>query len=336
MTSRSLESAQLIHEKILQRFVFEKFNESAAVRRGLLPPRLRRKAAKFRVLIPEYDLHRPHHRTDFRLIFRDGIAQNIEVEWTTSRFRHGKATAKNHYSNGKGFVIVLEDDRSRAADYTKSLDVIEISAEEFSWWFSKNARRILDSTIAVHAASYHVRQRKYWVVYVGKGAGSQEDYLERGRPGGIWAFRYTQGRNLTNIISMLKGDVVVFATKWRVPGGRRIYPGEKWRCEHVDIFEVTRGYYANFRDRTFEKRSWSKRPEDKEFMHYFRFSASAKQPWLFRTESRILLEGGDLKSGDLGHEALCDALRKSNTQAGAPVELSDIGFESLVQLLARK
>jgi hypothetical protein len=44
MPSRSLESAYVISEKILQRYVFEKLSESASTRRNLLPHRLDSKA----------------------------------------------------------------------------------------------------------------------------------------------------------------------------------------------------------------------------------------------------------------------------------------------------
>jgi hypothetical protein len=84
MPSRSLESAKLISEKILQRYVFEKLSESTSSRKALLPKNLHQKAAQFHVLIPEYDLNQPTHRTDFRLFFKDRSSQNIEVEWSAS------------------------------------------------------------------------------------------------------------------------------------------------------------------------------------------------------------------------------------------------------------
>lgn len=157
MPARSLESAHLISEKILQRYVFEKLSESTATRRALLPSRLASKASAFKVLIPEYDLSTPRHRTDFRLIFKNNSgqrAQNIEVEWTTSRFKHGAEVVREHYADGKGFLVVLDDDRDAAPDHMRPLEVVRIPTREFSWWFSKRARILLDSTIAAHTESY--------------------------------------------------------------------------------------------------------------------------------------------------------------------------------------
>jgi hypothetical protein len=333
MPTRSLESAHLISEKILQRYVFEKLSESTSTRRSLLPQRLHSKAATFKVLIPEYDLTNPTHRADFRLIFRDKSTQNIEVEWTTSKFKHGEEVARTHYANEKGFLLTLENDRDNAADYAKTLDVVEIDPQEFSWWFSRNARTLLDSTIAAHTDSYSVRPPKYWVIYIGKGGGAENDYLERGRPNGVWAFRYNRGENLTNIISILRRDIVVFASKWKVPGGRQIEPGRTWSCSHIDVFEVTQGYWCDFSDRTFEKANWSGQPEDKEYMHYFRFSNAAKKEMLYKTTDRVSFKGSDFNKKDQVDVDLCDALRKSNTQSGAPVEISQAVFENLRQRL---
>lgn len=138
-----------------------------------------------------------------------------------------------------------------------------------------NVRKVLDATIAVHTEAQTVRQRNYWVIYVGKQGGAESDYLERGRPKGIRVFRYTPGENLANILSIIEGDVVVFATKWRTAGGRQICAGGNWSCSHLEIFEATSGYWCDFKDTAFEKPSWSGIPE-KEYMHYFRFSNATK------------------------------------------------------------
>ena len=129
---------------------------------------------------------------------------------------------------------------------------------------------------------------------------------------------------------------MIFATKWRTPGGRQIYASGNWSCSHLDIFEVTSGYWCDFKDRTFERSSWNGSPEDKEYMHYFRFSNAAKRELLYKTSNHITLMGADFNRSNFLHVQICDALRKSNTQAGAPVELSEEAIESLRQLLESK
>jgi hypothetical protein len=125
-------------------------NGSSKTRRKFLPDNLKTKAAKFKVLIPEYNLTNPKHRTDFRLIFDDNTPdQNIEVEWTTSRFKHGKQTeqiALTHYAKGKGFFVVLQDDKNHGQLYLQRIESIPIDGKEFFWWFAKRAPRLLGAT----------------------------------------------------------------------------------------------------------------------------------------------------------------------------------------------
>ncbi len=328
--ARSLESAQLINERILQRYVFEMLSKSTETRRKLLPDDLKSKASKFRVLIPEYVLSNPDHRTDFKLIFADGTHRNVEVEWTTSRFRHGEEVALTHYSKESGFVIVLQDDRAHAPPYTSNIEVVAIDPEEFFWWFAKNAPRLLGATIALHTDGYQVRETKYWVIYVGKFGGAEDDYVVRGFPKGIWAFRYVQGKNFANVSSINSGDVVVFATGWRMPKARLIYTATNWSASRVDVLKVTRGYWCDYSDRTFEKLDWDGRPETKQYMHYFAYDKLADSEKLFRKGK---LSGNQFKEGDVLDEEICDALRMSNTQRGSPFELSQEAFARLLQHL---
>jgi hypothetical protein len=48
------------------------------------------------------------------------------------------------------------------------------------------------------------------------------------------------------------------------------------------------GYSCDFKDRTFEKVSWNGSPEDKEHMHYFRFSNAAKENFSTRQQAGSL------------------------------------------------
>ena len=326
--ARSLESAQLINERILQRYVFEMLSKSSDTRRPLLPNRLKDKASRFRVLIPEYELAAPRHRADFRLIFKDGTNQNVEVEWTTSRFSHGSQVASTHYAGGLCFLVVLQDDKDQAPSYLSALDVVRINPEEFFWWFAKNAPMILGATMAVHTPR-RIREPKYWVIYVGKLGNAESDYVQRGFPNGVWAFRYLQGRNFESVTKIIKGDVVVFTTGWKAPG-RQIYPGKNWSCSRVDVLDVTRGYWCDYRDRTFEAEVWDGSPEKKQYMHYFGFSKLADSEKLF---SKGKLEGSQFDSRDALDDQICNAMRFSNTQRGAPFELSEPAFARLLQHL---
>ena len=188
---------------------------------------------------------------------------------------------------------MLDDDKERARDFLRGVDVVTVEPEEFYWWFSNNANQIVDSSIASLVREYKRREPKYWVIYVGSKAKVQGDYLERGRPKGVWAFRYAQGRSLAKIISMARGDLVIFGTKWSNIPRRKIEPSGSWKCRHMDIFRVTEGYSCDKSDGTFENPAWNgeRKPEEKQYMHYFRCKSKADDEVTFETRNEILLLG---------------------------------------------
>lgn len=337
MQTRRLEFKQFIDEKVLQRYAFEKLCFSNSERRKLLPPTLRGLSGKFKVLIPEYPLVNPGYRADFRLLFKGSPAVNVEIEWATSNFHrhHGAEVAAAHYAGGKGFLIVLDDDREGSAPYLRSLDVVKIDPDEFSWWFDKNAKMLMDTTIAYHASEARSQRRRYWVVYLGRvHAPAMDDYMDKGRGQGIWAFRYAKGENLTNILRIATGDVVIFAGDWHVPGGRQIYPGRSWSCSRVDVFDVTHGYWCDFQDKTFERDTWNGDLDEKEYMHYFKFKPRADREYHHRSSGVDHLKGEDFTDRDIRDTLLCDALRMSNTQRGSPVPIGEEVFMRLRRRLA--
>lgn len=333
MQARRLEFRQLIDEKVLQRYAFEKLSISTKERAKLLPQSLHGLASKFKVLIPEFPLYDPAYRTDFRLLFKGSHGPvNVEVEWSTRDFHrhHGEPVASSHFHNGRGFLIVLEDDRTATPAYMESMEVVRVDAEEFGWWFDKNSRMLLDATLAFHGNQTRTRKRRYWVVYLGRDkAAAMKDYTEKGRGNGIWAFRYTQGKNLTNILSISKGDTVIFAGDWHVSQGRRIYPGADWSCSMVDVFDVTHGYWCDFVDKTFERQDWSDDIDQKEYMHYFRFKPQADREHQYKSSRHDNLSGSDFGDRDIESILLCNAFRQSNTQRGSPVEIGEDVFTFL-------
>ena len=308
-------------------------SESSDSRKLLLPPRLRNRAKDFTVLVPEYPLHRPSHRTDFRLVLGKNTTQNIEVEWATSRFRHGDKADDAHYSKGAGFVDVLQDDVAKSASYMRNLklEIVPVDAEDFFWWFANNAPRLLGGTMAVHT-NRRMRETKQWVIYVGRQGEAESDYVQKGYPKGVWAFRYHQGQSFSNVTSIMTGDTVIFTTEWRgVPHGRQVNPGGSWTCSRVDVLEVTKGFWIDYQDGTFENSTWDRtRPETKQYMHYFAYRKLADSEKYF---SRWKLQGTQFMPNDPLDIEICSAMRWSNTQRGAPSELSEGAFTRLLQHL---
>lgn len=65
-------------------------------------------------------------------------------------------------------------------------------------------------------------------------------------------------------------------------------------------------------------------------MHYFGFNKLTDSEKLF---SKGKLEGVQFESNSVLDSQLCDAMRMSNTQSGAPFELSEEAFARLLQHL---
>lgn len=158
---------------------------------------------------------------------------------------------------------------------------------------------------------------------------AESDYVHKGFPNGIWAFRHLQGRNFADVTSIISGDIMVFTTSWKALG-RQIYPGRNWSSSRVDVLEVTRGYWCDYRDRTFEDQDWDDRPETKQYVHYFGFGKLTDSEKLF---SKGKLDGVNFDENDVLDTLICDAMRMSNTQRGAPCELSEEAFAHLLHHL---
>lgn len=345
--SRSIENAKLIDEKVLRRYVYEKLVFGKHSERSLLmPDRLRRKRLK--VVVPEFPLLSPKKRTDFRLIFNDSTWQNVEVEWATSTFKdHGEEDARSNYAGGKGYLIVTEDDHETATRWIKDLvedgqlKVMTVDHSDFTYWFVKNSKFFLEGTIAQYSPEYQRRDKRYWVIYISKSGGSEQDYFYKGRSKGVWAFRYSKGETAKSILSITTGDVVIFAARWTVPGGRMIYPGKarNWTCKHIDIFDVSVGYYCDFEDETFEDAGFkeTRKPENKEYMHYFRFFPRVRSEHNRDGERQpVWIEGKDFDPIREEDQEICAAFRTSNARRGGPVELSEQAFQVLLAMIEEK
>jgi hypothetical protein len=338
--SRSWEKSKLFTEDTVQLWVYELLcTGDDKIRRKILG----RHFGKIKVVIPEYPLPKKGemktaHNTDFRIVFSDGKVLNVEVEWQVGSFKsHGKATYDEYYSSDKGIIIALEDDEK--LDYIDRNNVVTLSANKFSFWFSKRARSIADTTISNKLDHYTARKKKIWMLGLAKsgmkGGESLNDYLDKGRKKktskGCWAFRYTdKSECMRNILDIKTGDYFLFMYDFKYKH-RKIKPPNQydWSFRGFDLVKITNGFHIDFEDKTFEKPSWPpKDVENKEYMHYIEFEFPPKPndnyPELISVSGNKMpaLNLDDMKELDRWDD-FCMKLSKSIFWNGFPIEISE-------------
>ncbi len=178
--SRELETQKLVDEHTVQRYIFEELNYGgSAILKNFYPDSILGDFSKkqIKVIIPNFPLgsilkngrNIPEHITDFRIIYTDNTYHNIEVEWTTTAFKnHGKEMYDKYYKNGKGFIIVLDDDSlgKTKFDYIDKKYIKSIDAEAFARWFTFKSKYLVDNTISSYLPHYDSGTRRHWVIYL--------------------------------------------------------------------------------------------------------------------------------------------------------------------------
>ncbi len=347
MSGRCMENQKLINEKTLQRYIYEILTYGSKKKfLSLFPEKFKGLAQKkVKVIIPEYPVsYNGHnkHITDFRIIFTDLSYLNIEVEWQVSRFNHGKEVYDYAYSGTKGFILVVSNDR-KADSFIDSDNISVLDAIDFSYWFLKKAKHIVDGTIGNYLSEYESRASKCWLVFLpsaGRNDGdSLNDYVLRGRSKGVWAFRYSNTQTvMKNILDITAGDTVIFAYNFKYGEGvkgRQLYPETEWKFTGLDILKVKKGYYCDLSDDTFEIEEWTRLPEEdkinsKRYMHYFQYLfPPADNNEKYFTSSKLPVTLCNDSSTLPGWYEFIESLRWSCSNQGAPAELSDEAMNAL-------
>ena len=352
MSGRCMENQKLINEKSLQRYIYEILTYGDKKKyQSLFPSKFKNWASKgVKVIIPGYPISynngQNKHMADFRIIFNDCTYLNIEVEWQVTRFNHGKAVYDKAYRGKNGFLVVINNDRKHDS-FIESDNISVVNAEDFSFWFLKRAKHIVDGTISNYLTEYESRANKNWLVFLpstGRNRGdSLNDYVLRGRNKGVWAFRYSKTRLvMKNILDITAGDTVVFAydfTYGEGTRGRQFHSHTKWKFTGLDILKVKKGYYCDLYDNTFEMDNWAELTNDEKinnklYMHYFQyqFPPTAGSEKYFTSNTTHITICND-SSTLPGWMEFIEQLRWSSSTQGAPAELSDEAMQALYFIL---
>lgn len=352
MPGRCMENQKLISEKTLQRYIYEILTYSSKKKyQSLFPEKFVEWSKKrVKVIIPEYPLsynnEQNKHLTDFHIIFKDNTCLNIEVEWQVSRFNHGNEVYDMAYKGTKGFLIVLSNDR-KPDSFIEAENISVLDAVDFSYWFLKKAKHIIDGTIGNYLNEYESRANKNWLIFLpsaGRNGGdSYNDYTVKGRNKGVWAFRYSNTQMvMRNILDITAGDTVIFVygfTYGKGTHGRQFHADTQWTFSGIDILKVKKGYYCDLYDDTFENENWGSiigdnKTSSKRYMHYFQFlyPPTAGNEKYF-TSSKTPVSISNDSSTLPGWIEFINQLRWSSSNQGGPAELSNEAMNALYCIL---
>lgn len=352
MPRRCVENQKLINEKSLQRYIYEIMTYGNKEKfKSLFPAKFKNFAKKkVKIIIPEYPIYynnnQNKHLADFRIIFNDNSYLNIEVEWKVSRYNHGKEVYDTAYRGDKGFLIVIHNDR-KLDHFIEEDNITVITAEDFSYWYTKKSKQFVDGTISNYLPQYHSSTNKNWLIFLpssGRNSGdSLNDYLSKGRPKGIWAFRYSNTQAvMKNILDIKAGDTVIFVYDFKYgtgTRGRQFYHNTNWSFTGLDILKVKNGYYCDLYDNTFETREWSNLTGDEKinsklYMNYFQFYYPSNiQSERYFSSNRHPIKICNDSSSLPGWIEFIDKLRWSSSNQGAPALLNDEALLTLYSII---
>lgn len=354
MPRRCMETQKLINEKSLQRYIYEIMTFGNKEKfKSLFPNKFKEYAnKKVKIIIPEYPIfynnNQNKHLADFRIIFNDNTFLNIEVEWQVTRFNHGKDVYDIAYRGTKGFLIVINNNYP-PENYIEPDNISVIDALEFSFWFTRNSKQIIDGTISNYLPQYQSNTNKNWLIFLpsaGRNSGdSLNDYLLKGRNKGVWAFRYSNSlETMKNILDIKAGDTVIFVynfTYGKGTRGRQFYHSTNWNFTGLDILKVKKGYYCDIYDNTFENEEWNNLTGDEKinsklYMHYFQYY----YPPNINSEKYFSSSNYPIKicndSSNLpGWLEFIDKLRWSSSNQGAPVQITTEALMAIYSILGQ-
>jgi hypothetical protein len=191
------------NEKLIHRYLFEKYYfSSKSTRNLLLPQRLHKYSIN--LVVPESN-REEGYRADLYIYFKElkeGIP--VEVKWSS----HGltKKNQREYLEKNSGFYVAI--DKKNNLD---SIDYIQIDAEDFQNWITKNISKLSRESINYQSKSKtSLSQNQFWLVFLrGSAHANFKKMIKQFPTKTFWA--YTQNNHsLKNIFDIQKGDRCLF------------------------------------------------------------------------------------------------------------------------------
>lgn len=346
---RTKENQNIVQENALQLYVYENLcctslNKMKSFLNERTYERIKNISgnAKFKVVIPEYPViyqsskgDYKQHKTDFRLIDKNNKGINIEVEWKVSNFsNHGAEVYNSCYKGDKGFIIALENDKK--LNYIEDSNIRIIDPKEFAIWFTRFSKDLIDQTLLNKISNYSRETTNIWMVPLLKNATINfKAHVLNKKGNKKWAFPYIHfNKGMRNILDIKAGDIIIFLGGFIGHGGKQgTYKNSTFNI--LKIGRVTRGYYCDLYDNTFEDGAWTKENiAEKKYMHYFEFEFD---DYVQENDDKVFPLQRYLEiynNKDIWKE-VCKNIRWSTSQLSCPVKVTPEVYSFLMQMIVQ-
>jgi hypothetical protein len=193
------------NEKLIHRYLFERYYFSNILRKSLLPEKY--KKLKINLISPEEDQRGEKYRADLTIYFKGkdkGVP--VEVKWSVNNFNQENQI--NFLKNNNGFLVSFDDINS---EFYKGVNYIKINHDDFMDWVSKNISKLTRESLIYRTSALNVSSgNQFWIVFLrGTAHGNFKKMIKDFPNNSFWAFRQNP-RALRNIFDIQKGDSCLF------------------------------------------------------------------------------------------------------------------------------
>jgi hypothetical protein len=206
MTQSKKINRNAFNEKLIHRYLFEKYYFSQKKERNFLLPK-KYHSKEINLIVPEDNKNESKYRADLTIYFKnyhEGVP--VEVKWHIKNF-----TKENQFSYIKkhnGFCISFEDIDS---DKYKGLDYIKINHNDFQNWVCLNISKLTRESLIYQANIEEISaSNQHWLVFLrGTSHTNFKKMLNDFPKNSFWAYTNNY-KSLKNIFDIQQGDLCLF------------------------------------------------------------------------------------------------------------------------------
>lgn len=234
LLNRNAFNEKLIHRYLLERYYFDK-----AMRKRLLPNAHHGK--QINLIVPEQHKRGSGYRADLTIYFKDAEAGvPVEVKWRANQLNDDWKHQLKYLLENNGFLVSFQN--IPFGDY-QGVPHIQIDPEDFKKWVSGRVNDLTRDSLAYQAKVIDSgSDTRHWVVYL-RGTAVSDNFprmLKNHESHPFWAFQ-NHPEALQNILQMQKGDLCTFILAVDKPANRI-------HSDEADAFKVVAWYETQIKE----------------------------------------------------------------------------------------